>query len=163
MTLPSQSALESLWPDVTLKHVVTFSVPGHPVPKPRARVRQGQGGYYPDRPRGSKRLSYPEYRELVQVQCLRMLGDLECDLSGRLRMSRGWPVNEWNYHQFLLVVVAVCNQGDAESVSGTIADALEGLIWANDKQVRNVNWCVRGRKPSEAGLVVGIWEIEGGL
>ena len=152
MILPSQSALESLWPGVTLKHVVTFSVPGHPVPKPRARVRQGQGGYYPDRPRGSKRLSYREYQELVQAGCCGGLLE-EWGLH-----SVDFPISE--HWQFLLVVVAITNQGDSESVAGTIADALEGLIWANDKQVRNVNWCIRGKKPAEAGLTASIYEVQ---
>ena len=152
MTLPSQSALESLWPGVRLQHVVTFSVPGHPVPKPRARVRQGQGGYYPDRPRGSKRLSYPDYKELVQITYCLPTSDKPAPVHGEINDKA----------EFLLVVVAICNQGDSESVAGTIADALEGLIWANDKQVRNVNWCVRGKKPAEAGLTASIYEVREG-
>ena len=152
MTFPSQSALESLWPGIRLRHVVTFTVPGSPVPKQRARVVAGQGGYYAARGRGSRRLTYPEYKELVQAECLR-----QCPDHGEAQEAHV----TFGCCQFFLAVEVVTNRGDADNLAGSVLDALNGLVWKDDKQVTHlVARVVRGRKPGEAGLTAGIWEIE---
>lgn len=51
-----------------------FTVEGRPTPKQRARaVKSGQAYYAPRSPR-SKRLSYPDYKELVRAQFLQAAG-----------------------------------------------------------------------------------------
>ena len=68
---------------------------------------------------------------------------------------------QWQYSPFVLAVVAVTNRGDIDNLAGSVLDALNGMVWQDDKQVTHlVVRVVRGRKPAEAGLTAGIWEIE---
>ena len=103
---------------------ISFSVPGQPVPKQRARVTS-QGAYYAPRPRGSKRLSYLEYRELVQVSAVDAAGGVgELPLDGQLK-AWTWGIS----------IKARLGAGDADNVLGSILDALQDILWKNDKQV----------------------------
>ena len=102
--------------------MIWFMVPGPAVPKQRARARKGAPGYYAPRAPGSKRLSYPEYKEWVQACFTEAVGPAWTGPD-----SQGWE---------LAVQVYVKNTvGDIEGIAGAIADALEGLVWHNDRQI----------------------------
>ena len=102
--------------------MMRFTVPGQPVPKQRARARKGAPGYYAPRAPGSKRLSYPEYKGWVQACFTEAVGPAWTGPD-----SQGWE---------LAVKVYVKNTvGDIEGIAGAIADALEGLVWHDDRQI----------------------------
>ena len=150
--LPSQATLEALCPGRKLMLVVEFHVPGPPVPKQRPRVTQ-HGAYYPDRAPGSKRLTYPEYKELVGVEFCKAM------LEKRGPHSVDSPLS--GFKGYLLVVAAACNRGDFDNVAGSCADALSGLAWQDDKQVAaSVVLLERGVKPQNQGLMVVVYEIQ---
>lgn len=128
---------------------IKFHVPGNPVPKQRARVTK-HGGYYPERPRGSKRLSYPDYRELVQATAIR---------AGR----GGPPFNQEQLDTRLwgLTVRARLGTGDFDNVAGSIADALQGILWKDDKQVLEGHQYLERVGPKQPrGVDVECWVIE---
>ena|SRR3990167_7027760 len=104
---------------------IAFHVPGDCVPKARPKVAGGHG-YYPERPRGSKRLSYPEYRELVQVQASRALQIMALPDYQRMKaFDAPWGIS----------VKARLGRGDADNVLGSVMDALIGILWKDDAQV----------------------------
>ena len=105
---------------------IAFHVPGDCVPKARPKVAGGHG-YYPERPRGSKRLSYLDYRELVQVQCLAVLRSEHPSL---LPVGPSFAALTWG-----ISVKARMGRGDADNVLGSFMDALIGILWKDDAQV----------------------------
>ena len=100
---------------------ITFTVPGDPIPQPRPRVTE-HGVYYPERARGSRRLTYPAYKELIQAWCLE-------SCSGRIHdpSADGWGLE--------VVARLAPSRGDADKILATYMDALEGILWENDKLV----------------------------
>ena len=127
---------------------INFSVPGQPVPKQRARVTS-QGTYYAPRPRGSTRLSYLEYRELVQVQAR------EAMVNGSWRITPDFQ-GLWG-----ISIKARLGAGDADNVLGSILDALQGILWENDKQVLQASVLLE-RVPAKAprGVEVECFVLE---
>src|SRR3990167_7165549 len=111
---------------------IAFHGPGDCVPKARPKVAGGHG-YYPERPRGSKRLSYLDYRELVQVQCLAVLRSEHPSL---LPVGPSFAALTWG-----LSVQVRCGAGDLGNIIGSIEDALQGILWANDRQVTHYGNC----------------------
>ena len=110
--------------------IVEFEVEGLAVPKQRARVSTDRNGnthaYYANRSRNSKRLSYPEYMQLVIAQCTNALRNAPgyyggADIVGCYRIEVD------SYRTSL--------QGDWDNLGGTFSDALQGLIWCDDKQI----------------------------
>ena len=148
LALPSLETIQVLVPGRLLRHVVTFTVPGPPVPKQRPQVTE-RGTYYPARTRGSTRLSYPEYKELVQG-CF-------CQA-----MAEEWfDIRFHHLGQWLLWVVAAANRGDFDNVAGSVADALQGLLWRNDSQIHEAHQTlIRKVKTAEQGILVAVWELE---
>lgn len=124
---------------------ITFHVPGDPVPKQRARANPGGKAYYAKRPRGSKRLSYPEYKELVRQYC-------------EEAMWAGFPFGQcpprpeaWDTCDWKISVRVRCGAGDLNNIIGAIEDALQqgrctkkclwpcdahaAVLWKNDSHV----------------------------
>ena len=106
---------------------LAFRVDGPIVPKPRAKVgRTHQGrsvAYYPERSERSRRLTYPEYKESVQVAAIKELGPAwqQGDLEGVYRLTMTAHIGT--------------GLGDCDNILGTVMDALQGIVWANDRQV----------------------------
>ena len=115
---------------------IFFTVAGLPVPKQRARVAFGPDSgkmaraYYAKRPRGSKRLSYPEYKDLVMLEARNALietGDWD-----------GEPDAEGRYYLQITAFLPNDSAGDVENIAGSVMDALQGLVYKDDKQVSNL-------------------------
>ena len=126
-----------------MSFVIKFSVPGNPVPKQRAQVGR-HGPYYPERPRGSKRLSYPEYKDLVRVQCV-----------DQLQAGWGWLPDDTTWG---ISIKARLGAGDGDNVLGSFMDALQGILWENDKQVLQASVALERVGPKEPrGVDVQAW------
>lgn len=131
---------------------ISFEVPGNPVPKQRPQVGR-HGAYYPERSPESKRLSYPEYKELVQKQCQKAVSArhawMEVAKSFEDRVLWGLKVTAW------------VGSGDGDNIAGSVADALQGILWENDSQVRHWEVDIVKTKPREyRGLVAEAWVLE---
>jgi len=85
---------------------------------PRARVRRGQGGHYPDR--------YTQWRERMQVAlmeaCSNQLGSLRPLWDGDVRL-------EVHCH-------GARKNADVDNLLKSVMDALQGTVIVDDKQVR---------------------------
>ena len=102
--------------------MMRFTIPGQPVPKQRARARKGAPGYYAPRAPGSKRLSYPDYKQWIQA----------CFIEG---MHPAWDGPDDEGWELAVQVFTRTTVGDIEGIAGAVADALEGLVWHNDRQI----------------------------
>ena len=101
-----------------------FTIPGPPVPKQRARVSPAGHAYYAKRPAGSNRLDYPEYKEWVQG----------CFMAEYGSRQRDHKPDQQGYHLEVHAFVRSA-RGDFDNLAGSIGDALEGLVWENDRQI----------------------------
>jgi crossover junction endodeoxyribonuclease RusA len=109
--------------------VYTFTVPGQPRPKPRPRVTK-YGTYMPE--------GYVTYKAIVGA-CFRdrYPGD-------HLSTTEWWLSLEFH--------VRPTTRGDCDNLAGGIMDALEGVVWDNDRQVqalhvRKIYDVPKGKKP----------------
>jgi crossover junction endodeoxyribonuclease RusA len=127
------------------KPLCSFTVPGRPTPKPRPRVGR-YGTYYRPPAKGSKRLGYPEYKELVQACAKAALGPRPVDVEG--------------LYQLEITAYLTSYKGDWDNIGGTISDALEGVIWENDSRVMvgKVSKCVAPKR-KECWVEVQVYEI----
>mgnify|MGYP001560418479 CR=1 FL=1 len=126
---------------------ISFTVDGPPVPKQRAQSGKF-GSYYPERGPNSRRLDYPSYKELVRVQCAYALQALD-----HPRCEVGWL---WG-----LKVTAWVGAGDGDNIAGSFADALQGILWENDSQIRHWECDVIRTKPKEyRGATILAWTLE---
>ena len=131
---------------------IKFHVPGDVIPKQRARVT-AHGAYSPARPRGSRRLSYMEYRELVQVSLIRALSEQGIRPDYRTRV---FPKAAWG-----LTVRAKLGAGDFDNVAGVIADACNGLLWKDDRQILEAHQYLERVGPKQPrGVDVEAWALE---
>ena len=98
---------------------VTFTVPGLPVPQPRARVTTGEKahGYYPERSLRSKRLSYPDYKEWIVANYLKARG----------RITHGYD-SSGLYSLSIKAYLPVKYKCDMDKVIASFMDALTGVI-----------------------------------
>lgn len=106
------------------------------------------GTYYKRPAKGSKRLSYPDYKALVQEQAKAALGGREVDGEGL----------------YMVEVEAYLTslRGDWDNIGGTFSDALEGVIWEDDSHVvRGVvrKWVEKKRK--RCWVEVTVWKMKG--
>jgi len=93
--------------------IITFTIPGTPVPKARARVTRGGWSFTPKKTR--------QYENLVKM--MGILARKGCQLS----ISGG---------DFCLEVICYgAKRGDADNYLKSIMDGLEGVFWENDKSV----------------------------
>lgn len=97
---------------------VTFTVPGQPRPKERARVTQ-RGTFTPRRTE--------DYERAVYTRALQAV----CSLPGG-RWS--WPRDAW-YRCEIALHVRDRRLADADNVGKAIADACHDVLWLNDKRV----------------------------
>lgn len=109
-----------------------FKVMGKPTPKPRPRVGKNRV-VYPRHARGSRQMDYPEYKQLVQMEARNAL--IESDSwDGAVDPEGGYILHLW-FH------LRTRSDGDVENLAGTIMDALQGLIYKDDKQVDSLFVC----------------------
>ncbi len=99
-----------------------FTVDGPAVPQPRPRVGQF-GAYYPKR---VKKQDYEGYKEQVQAAALQE------------RPVENWPDAEGRWLLTVHAYLPGKMLGDADKILATVMDALEGIVWVNDRQVDEV-------------------------
>src|SRR3990167_8484396 len=135
---------------------IRFQGDGNCVPKQRAQVGS-HGAYYPERGPGSKRLSYPDYKEQVQWECQRALSAMlmhDPDAIARVCNSSSAD-RAWGLH-----VTAWVGSGDFDNIAGSIADALQCILWSNDRQTKEAHQYITDTKPKEyRGVVVEAWTL----
>ncbi len=116
---------------------LSFTVPGEPVPKARARgTGRGRKHYTPERTREAELLiagyAIQDYRRLA-------------DLSGH----------------YGLKVVAYCKdmRKDVDNLLKTVMDGVAGIVWCNDRQVFDAH-CIKVRVTDNPRTEVYIWRME---
>ena len=128
---------------------IVFTVDGNPVPKQRAQVGS-RGAYYPERSPRSKRLTYPQYRQLLQWECRSSI-----DFGHRPLLAHK---DVWG-----LKVATWVGSGDGDNIIGSVADALSGILWETDKQVAHWECDVIRTTPKQyRGVTVEAWVLPGG-
>lgn len=96
-------------------HRMSFTVPGPPVPKPRARVMVGYS-YTPPRAR--------EYERLVA-------------LHARQARPDGWPLDA--EYRVRIAVYRARRAGDLDNFGKMALDGTQKVLFANDSQIRELH------------------------
>lgn len=113
---------------------MSFVVPGAPVPKARARVsvRKNAAGETKVRAHTPKRTA--QYESLV-------------GMTARVSRPSGWPMNCVYKVSFDAVVAE--DRADIDNYLKSLLDGAQGVLWTNDKSVRQLGECsvVVGPKP----------------
>lgn len=131
---------------MTAASPIVIIVPGEPVPKARARVPHGGHAFTPQRTK--------DYETHIG----------ECSLGPRLAavVTGRWPdaAHEWS------VVVrvfeeprATAHRGDLDNYEKIVLDALQGIIWENDVQIRAMTSSIV-RDAVTPSIVIELWRSE---
>ncbi len=109
---------------------LSFVVYGPPVPKARARVVKGRA-YTPKRTRAYEKLvttmaMVAEYRYSNHV------------MGGRVAGARKDPWPKDAKYSVSILVYRKAMRGDADNFAKSIMDALNGIIWNDDRQVQKM-------------------------
>ena len=106
---------------------VSFEVPGKAVPAPRANTRSGQGGYYAD-PR------YDYWKQQVQAAALNAVGGVRPHHANRVALhvaiGRERTIVDVRFED-----TKAEGQADVDNLAKGIMDALQGILYRNDRQV----------------------------
>lgn len=109
---------------------ITFSVPGKPVPQPRARITKAGGRYYPD-------TGIEEYRNAIAIACKAV-----CDTptnEAPLTMIVDWvfvrPKSHFRKDGTLRPGVPILPRGDNKNLLSGVEDALNGIAYLDDHQI----------------------------
>jgi len=109
---------------------ITFSVPGKPVPQPRARITKAGHRYYPDN-------GIEEYRHAIAAACQGV-----CDMpteQSPLTMIVDWvferPKSHFRKDGTLRPGVPVLPRGDNKNLLSGVEDALNGIAYVDDHQI----------------------------
>lgn len=109
---------------------ITFSVPGKPVPQPRARITRNGNRYYPDN-------GIEKYRNAIAAAC-REVCDAPADQSP-LTMIVDWvfvrPKSHFRKDGSLRPGVPVLPRGDNKNLLSGVEDALNGIAYLDDHQI----------------------------
>lgn len=125
---------------------LSFVVPGEPTPKARARVVRGRT-YTPERTRLAQ--------EAVGWEARR---EYALSIAGGL----WWQVDAAN--RYGLLVRAYCKSkrtlnSDEDNFLKLVQDALEGIVWANDRQVFDGH-CIKYPVTDNPRTEIQIWRME---
>ena len=109
---------------------ITFSVPGKPVPQPRARITKAGHRYYPDN-------GIEEYRQAIAQACREV-----CDTPAEqapLMMIVDWvfvrPKSHFRKDGTLRPGVPILPRGDNKNLLSGVEDALNGIAYLDDHQI----------------------------
>lgn len=109
---------------------ITFTVPGKPVPQPRARITKAGHRYYPDN-------GIAEYRSAIAAACQGV-----CDMPAEqspLTMIVDWvferPKSHFRKDGTLRPGVPILPRGDNKNLLSGVEDALNGIAYVDDHQI----------------------------
>lgn len=127
---------------------LSFTVPGEPTPKARARVVKGRT-YTPERTRLAEEAVM---WEAIKAGAVRVFSPPE---SGRRADS---------VSHFGLLVMAYCKSkrainSDEDNFLKLVQDALEGIVWHNDNQVFDGH-CIKVPVKDNPRTEIEIWRME---
>jgi Holliday junction resolvase RusA-like endonuclease len=97
---------------------VWFEVLGPPVPCARARVVRGRGKAHAFTPSNTA-----EFEQLVRLVAMTAV-----------RKVDGWRT-DWSAYRFDLIVYRAERRGDWDNFAKAVADALEGVVFDNDRAI----------------------------
>lgn len=123
---------------------LVFCVPGRPVPK--ARARRGAGGHWYTPARSAA------YADRVAA----------CAWEARVRNHQGWSL-DGRYRVLIVARLFGRYRMDADNLSKQTLDACQRILWANDRQVREIT--VRLEEAisrDDQALLVTVQEATGG-
>ena len=131
---------------------LTFTVPGPPVPKARARVVHNPGAA----PGTRKTRSYTPTKSADYEKHVGMLA-----LAARTRVAK-WPGLDRKTRIGLTVrVYRSREQGDLDNFIKSAKDALNGVLWADDWQVRRLDSClVEECEKGRERLEIDVWTLD---
>ena len=125
---------------------LTFTIPGPPVPKARARVVTDKQG----KTRGVTPKRTGDYERLVSLLAL----------SAR-NQNYLWPEKDKSKRFGLLVKVHYSgNEGDGDNYVKSIADACNGVLWVDDRQIDDGRWIKAKVERGKDRVEVEAWVIE---
>ena len=102
--------------------IVVFHIDGHAVPKARPRVTR-RGTFMPDK--------YIAWRDRIAEEALVACGELE-------ERCEPWRADAPAYRVRVRVWFAGAVHGDVDGLAGTVLDAGNKLLWADDKLVTDL-------------------------
>ena len=102
---------------------IMFSVEGRPVPQPRPRVGRNRHAYYPGK-------RYKAWRGAVAAAAMQACEPPFPALSGEIKAT-------------IHVGVPDRRHGDLSNYIKVVEDACEGIVFANDKQIRAIEATLR--------------------
>lgn len=131
---------------------ISFVVPGPPVPKARARVVRNQSVI----PGTRKTRSYTPTKSADYEKHVGMLA-----LAARTRVAK-WPGLDREVRIGLSVrVYRSREQGDLDNFIKSAKDALNGVLWADDWQVRRLGECsIEEVEKGRERLEVDVWTLD---
>lgn len=118
---------------------LVFHLSGEPRPKgrPRTRVQKGQGGHWAQIYTDPKTREYEAAVRAVAEAAMHDLppfeGALSVSLKFRLRPAKSMPQRE--RAPVLAGERPYFGKGDADNYAKSLIDALNGVCWADDKQI----------------------------
>ena len=140
--------------------MITFSVPGDPVGKGRARsFRKGDfiGHYTPH-----KTASYENLVKLIANQQMAGKELIECPVNVKLDICFGVP-GSWSKkktNDALYNVIAPAKKPDIDNIIKILFDSINGIVWKDDKQVVSVNAAKRYAMKPHIDVVVTNAKVE---
>lgn len=113
---------------------LSFTVNGPPVPKARARVVHGPDGTEAFTP--TKTREYEKH--VARVAAAHLLG-------------KAWPLDR--AYSVSMTVYRAAARGDWDNYAKAICDALNGIVYADDRQVRRAEVLIVDRDPKPRVVV----------
>ena len=117
-----------------------FVVPGPPVPKARARTVRQRGRVVSFTPARTK--SYGEFAGMLALQAR--------------QLHPAWRLDA--RYSVLVVVRRSGGQGDVDNYGKAALDACNGVLWADDRQVRALSVLIEDVAKGQEGLVVTVMD-----
>ena len=131
-----------LVPEEEMPDPVRFHVPGEPVSKARAKMR-----VHPD----GKVSTYTPSGTAAAERAIAIVA----------RAAGLRPSPRWDYSVVIAFRMASWQRRDIDNLIKLVLDALNGIAWKDDVQVRHISAALeRGARPSEAGTTVIVRAME---
>lgn len=105
--------------------ILRFAVPGPPVPKARARVVQRDDGAHAVTPARTK--AYEQHVRTIADAAVRAFWSESCS----------WPLGE--AYRVTMRFYRAERRGDIDNLFKSVSDAANGVLWEDDRQIREAH------------------------